>query len=102
MSDAAHDEMAKFGYRFRSLSMSGVAVSNPLIGPLHNKGEAAFERDEGKEASAIPGDQLNVVPASIGLNVLSKLHLYIACGEHKIYLTAADAGRMPAQPPAGR
>ena len=88
---------APFGYRFKSLSLSGISDTNPLIGLLHNQAEAAFERDEGKVASAIPGERLGIVPLEIGLNVLSKLHLYIAYGEQKIYLTAADAGAAPAQ-----
>jgi hypothetical protein len=100
LKSAKPNDLARFAYRFKSLSMSGVSVSNPLISLLHSNAEAAFERDEGKAASSIIGDRLNVVPLSIGLNVLAKLHLYIAYGEHEIYLTGANAGKTSPPAPA--
>jgi hypothetical protein len=35
--------------------------------------------------------RLNTTQALLGMNILSKLHLYIAYRERKIYLTAANA-----------
>lgn len=63
-------------YPFKSLSFEGVSVSNPqiIIGDEIMKGEG------------------NLV---LGMNILSRLHLYIDYKERKLYATARDA-QLPA------
>ena len=66
-----------YTYPFKSLSFEGVSVSNPeiTIGDELMKGEARLV---------------------VGMNILSKLHLYIDYKEKKLYATARDA-----KPPPG-
>lgn len=92
IASAKPGDLAQVQYRFKSLTLNGIAVSNPLFAIRRDQAEAAFERDEGKAASAIYGDTLDVVPLHIGLDILTKLHIYIAYGEREIYVTSANAG----------
>ena len=95
-----HDASAKPGdplsyrYRFKSLSLSGIAVSNPDLLILPDLAERAFEKRHDDEKSLndpIYGEHLQKQDVILGMDVLSKLHLYISYKEKKLYFTAADA-----------
>lgn len=98
VAGAKPDDLVRFRYRFKSLSMDGVAISNALVSIIRSEIDHAYARDEGKAANYF-SDFAGESRMSIGLDVLSKLHLYIAYGEQKIYLTAADAGQPAAKAP---
>jgi len=91
-------------YRFKTLSLSGITVKNPLIGLVPDAVGQQARRDfadtkmngyQGEEASSGP-------PLILGTDVLRHLHFYIAYKEQKIYATAVDSGRTTtsAPPPA--
>jgi hypothetical protein len=67
------DQSRVYHYPFKSLSFDGVAIYNPDI-PLRPDGETHIRHK-----------------FLIGMNVLRELHLYIAYGEHNIYVTPATA-----------
>ncbi|HEX4105452.1 MAG TPA: retropepsin-like aspartic protease [Rhizomicrobium sp.] len=81
----------RFGYVFHSLAFEGIAVSNPhvLIHPdlvgkndpdnTNTTGSRIARMDDGMEPDLI-----------IGMDVLKHLHLYIAYGEKKLYITPPD------------
>jgi predicted aspartyl protease len=79
--------------QFGSLTLNGLTVQNPQIDIFRNKAADAFrmEHSEKSRDDPIYGTSLDMENFALGMNVLSKLHLYIAYKEHRIYLTAADA-----------
>lgn len=79
--------------QFGSLSLGGLTVQNPQIDILQDLEESAFrmEHSEKSRDDPIYGNQLRSENLILGMNVLSKLHLYIAYKEHELYLTAVDA-----------
>jgi predicted aspartyl protease len=80
----------QFQYRFKSLSIGGLAVNNPLIYIMQDRALASFERNHAPSPDIGNAPHLDTTDILLGMNVISKLHLYIAYKEHKIYLT--DAG----------
>jgi predicted aspartyl protease len=87
------DDSGRMTYRFKALMVGELVVKNPLIHILRNGAQESFEkkhndpigRDSFMREDFQNGDML------LGMNVLTKLHLYIAYKERKIYVTAADA-----------
>lgn len=77
--------------RAMALSTDGLQLMNTRVN-LRPAG-ACKVRYTGKNSVAHYENCLNTVPLQIGLNVLSKLHLYIATKEKMLYFTTADAGQ---------
>jgi hypothetical protein len=78
----------QYRYRFKALSFGNVQAPNPLIDLLPDTAKDRMQF----LASPPFRPWIDVPPLFIGMDVLRKLHLYIAYREQKIYLTAADAG----------
>ncbi|MGD0144141.1 MAG: pepsin/retropepsin-like aspartic protease family protein [Rhizomicrobium sp.] len=73
--DKGKDESeAIYTYPFKALDLQGVSVQNPKI---------VVEPDKLGDPDA--------PELTVGMTVLKKLHLYIAYGEKKLYVTGADA-----------
>lgn len=91
--NADSGDLVQYRYRFKVLSFEGVAVNNPLIHILPNAANRSFRQDfdSKMDADAIYGVKLDSPQMILGMNVLSKLHLFISYKEKKLYLTAADA-----------
>ena len=83
--------------RFHSLTLGAIAVSNPLVWLLPDAAKHSAKIDEWK-VGGLPFYQLEMENPQllVGMDVLRKLHLYIAYHESKLYLTAAEAG-LPAE-----
>jgi hypothetical protein len=88
-----------FGYTFQTLKMGGMTIRNPnlrvvpdLIGTGTVDTLRADSRVRRRTDEFLPTVQ-------IGMDVLSRLHLYIEIKEKTLHFTAANAGRTP-QPPA--
>ena len=79
--------------RFGSLELGGLAVQNPEIDVLPDKELDAFrmEHSEKSRDDPIYGSSLDLSELALGMNVIGKVHTYIAYKEHKLYITAADA-----------
>ncbi len=92
---AKRDDLFQYRYRFKSLSLNGLAVNNPLVYILPDAAGRAFRRnhDAKMDIDAIYGQHLSGPQLVLGTNVLSKLHLFISYKEKVLYLTAADAHR---------
>ncbi|HEX3674480.1 MAG TPA: hypothetical protein VHU87_09430 [Rhizomicrobium sp.] len=78
---------------FKTLTLSGIAVTNPEIYLVPDKvGEQARKDVQDQKLNGYQGNEGIAMPhLTVGLNVLRRLHLYVAYEEHKIYATAADA-----------
>ena len=79
-----------FAHAFHTLAFGGVTVTNPKLMVRPDR-TGAYDHDNG----AVTGTHLfhqddNVEPdISIGMDILSKLHLYFAVPERKLYVTPA-------------
>lgn len=81
--------------RFSALSFNGVIVSNPVLVLWPDK-EIATEFRGQRPVGSVPRPQRTGPDMTIGMDVLSKLHIYVAYKERKLYLTAAAApGNVP-------
>jgi hypothetical protein len=73
--------------RFKSLALGGVTVSGPsieLFPDFLNQGAQAAPI-----GSLIKPDRQELPDMIFGMSIISKLHVYIANREHKLYITAA-------------
>jgi hypothetical protein len=85
---------------FKTLSLSGITVKNPLV---YLEPDAVGRRSQMDQRESQLSSYQSSVPVTephliVGLDVLRHLHLYIAYKEQKIYATAADV--TPPTPPA--
>jgi len=84
----------RFEHVFQKLSFEGLEVGNPHVEIIPNK---IGSKDPNN--GLVTGSRLHKVDDAdvsdpvmlIGMNILSKLHLYIAFGERNIYITPASA-----------
>ena len=92
---AKPDDLFQYRYRFKTLSLNGLAVNNPLIYILPDAAGRTFRRnhDAKMDIDAIYGLHLSGPQLVLGSDVLSKLHLFISYKEKVVYLTAAGAHR---------
>jgi hypothetical protein len=84
--------------RFRSLSIEGVSVSNPIIALIPDMNTRMPEGPSIRDSSGGLNDTRLSAPRSksgadmlIGMSVLKHLHVYIATRERKLYITAGVA-----------
>jgi predicted aspartyl protease len=89
----APGSLEQFFYRFKSLAIGGLAINNPAIRILPNLQLKGFARNHTDKEDFDPqyATHFDTTDMLLGMDVLSKLHLYIAYKEHMIYLTAAGA-----------
>ncbi len=94
MPGASADALIRYRKRFQRLDLEGISVKNPMIAIMPDDEEKAFWKRHSSKSERDPvyGLQFNPEPIVLGMNVLTKLHLYIAYGEKTLYVTAADAG----------
>ena len=93
---------AAYGRIFSSLDFEGVAVKNPhvvVIPQLVGSKDPNNGQRTGNLTKRVddPDDQADML---IGMNILRKLHLYIAFGESRIYISEASAPPKLEGPPA--
>ena len=87
------DQFPVYRKQFTSLALGGLAVQNPQVDILPDLEEKAFRMEHSEKSRDDPvyGTKLESEDFTLGMNVLSKLHVYIAYKEHKMYVTAAGA-----------
>ncbi|MBV8976285.1 MAG: aspartyl protease family protein [Alphaproteobacteria bacterium] len=91
-SPYAAEGFPAFRKQFGSLSFGGLAVQNPLVDILPPLMEQAYRMSHSEKSRDDPiyGDNFRPEEFILGMNVLSKLHVYIAYKERKIYITPVD------------
>ncbi len=76
-----------YRYPFKLLTIGGIAVQNPdLVIATDKLGEVRQPEEIDRNGE----DALHAPPMILGMNVLRKLHLYIAYKEEMLYATGAD------------
>jgi hypothetical protein len=89
-----------FEFVFKNLSFEGLTVSNPHIVVLPDKAGSKDPNNgfvTGTRTQKVDDPDSSDPVMLIGMNILGKLHLYVAFSENKIYMTPAAA---PAPAPA--
>jgi predicted aspartyl protease len=74
--------------RFDTLAIEGVTVSAPMITLIPDRLKVTAEQRP--LGSLIRDTDYGLPDLILGMSVLSKLHVYIAYKEHKVYITAAN------------
>lgn len=92
-----NDEQAVvYTYPFRTLSFEGVTISNPKVRILPNiMGRNADQSHKMNTLIGRNSDDIALPEVIVGMDVLTKLHLYFAFKEHKLYITEASAAPAP-------
>lgn len=95
--------VAAFGRVFSSLDFEGVAVTNPHV-VIIPRLIGSKDRNNGfrTDSRVKMVDDIDGAPDMlIGMDILKKLHLYIAFGEDRIFITEASAPSKRVLPPTG-
>lgn len=82
-----------FRYVFKNLSLEGITINNPHIVVLPDRTGSKDPNNDyvtGSRVQHVDDRDVSDPVMLIGMNILSKLHLYIAFGEQKIYITPAS------------
>jgi len=99
------DSLKVYKHQFKTLSFGDgamVNVNNADIRIIPNAVGRNMDRTPLQGSRVVTEKDLMVIPDMlIGMNVLRKLHLYVAFGEAKLYVTDAT-GVAPAQPAASQ
>lgn len=96
---APEDGDKAFEHVFQKLSFEGLEVSNPHIEIIPDKTGSKDRNNDYVTGSRVRrvDDADTAGPVMlIGMNILRRLHLYVAFGERKMYVTPAPASPPPA------
>ncbi len=74
--------------QFATLSFDGVTVTNPVLDLIPDRQTGAFGEERPTGSLTRPPDR-GLPDLIVGMSVLSKLHMYVAYKERKVYITAA-------------
>jgi hypothetical protein len=81
-----------YGHVFKSLTFGDIAVNNPHIDIIPNAmGRNADRAQLVTDRTKSEKDLINAPDVIVGMDVLRKLHIYLAFGENKMYISAASA-----------
>lgn len=90
-----------YKHLFKTLAFGGITVSNPELELIPNAmGKDADRAQLVGDRTKTERDLLDVPDVTIGMDVLRKLHIYMALKEEKLYITEASAAAIP-MPAAG-
>ncbi len=90
------DRNQAFEHIFKKLSFEGLEVANPHVIVIPDKVGSNDPNNgfiTGTRTRRVDDRDASDPAMLIGMNILSKLHLYIAFAENKIYITPASAPR---------
>jgi predicted aspartyl protease len=93
IANAPADSLVQYRHSFKAITMNGIAIRNPSLDILPDRMEQQMRGELGKLADdpqfGLSGGE---VPRLIlGMDVLRKLHLYIAYKEQMLYVSGAAA-----------
>ena len=90
---AAPDDLFQYRYQFKSLSIQGLVIKDPLVYILPDLANEAFHKKHLDKIDLDPiyAARLIVPQLIVGTDVLSRLHLYISYAQSRLYVSQADA-----------
>src|SRR6185312_13814340 len=103
------DRAKTYTHRFKSLALEGIAIGNPTLDLipdlLRNKIHDPRDTVSGDTRIKNPSRKTTLDDMIVGMDILHRLHVYIAYKEKKLYITpatpapaAATATAQPAKP----
>jgi predicted aspartyl protease len=83
-----------YSHKFASLSVGGLNVESPDIIVMKDRMGAgpAMRRSSIRGVVGDPYNRVNLDRLVIGMNILKRLHVYIAYGERRLYISPAGSG----------
>lgn len=97
-------DVQSYTHRFKSLSFDGIAIFNPTIRIIpdlvHPKIMDPHDALEGDTRVKNPATHAGLDQMILGMDILRRLHVYIAYREKKLYLTPASPIAPNGAPPA--
>ena len=89
-----------YTHRFKSLSLEGIAISNPTLVLIPDMMRKMDPHDsiEGDTRIRNPNSDIGTPDMILGMDILRRLHVYIAYKEKKLYITPAGASATSAAP----
>ena len=93
LPDAKDTDLVRYRRRFETLSLDGVTVKRPLIYLHADAAEKTFRRNHNDKTQFNPETRIELEKQdlAVGMNILGKLHLYIAYKEKMVYVSGANA-----------
>lgn len=93
VSEAGANSLAVYRKHFGAISLGGLMDKDPAMVIIDDKEEDAFRMEHSEKSRDDPvyGAEFQVEDLTLGMSVISKMRIYIAYKEHKIYATGADA-----------
>jgi hypothetical protein len=90
---ATDQSLVPYYHVFKTLTVGDITITNPAIGILNDAEQVSFRAHHHDKIDLDPvyGSSLPTSQINLGMDVLRKLHLYVAYGEKTLYVTAADA-----------
>jgi len=80
-----------YKHAFSSIAFEGLTVTNPKISVVVDRMAKSLTTNSIRGSLQDPYSRASD-PFIIGMNVLKKLHVYVAYGEKKLYITPAGTG----------
>lgn len=97
----APDDQKIYQHRFESLSFGDLQVKNAVVHIIPDLKVRNFGEQQTTASRARSyRDELGLLDMYLGMNVLSKLHVYLAFGEKRAYFSPIAAGGAPASAPS--
>ncbi len=85
------NKLNSYSHAFSSITIEGLTVANPKITVVADRMGARLATNSIRGATQDPYSRASD-SLIIGMNVLKKLHIYVAYGEKKLYITPAGTG----------
>jgi predicted aspartyl protease len=84
-------KVTAYTHRFKSLSLEGIAISNPTLALIPDMMRKMDPHDsiEGDTRIRDPNSDVGTPDVILGMDILRRLHVYIAYKEKKLYITPA-------------
>lgn len=100
--NASADTAVKYRKTFQSLSLEGISISNPTIYVRSRAMEDAMMStvDPRLQTDTVYGPDFEKMDLLLGMNILGRLHMYVAYKEEMLYISAAKASPIGAAAPA--
>ena len=96
LEKSGDDKFPVYRKRFATLEMNGLVVSNPQVSIIPDKIRKRIDQHTTGTSTQIDDAKLNEI--MLGANILSKLHVYIAVKEKKLYISPLPAPKAAAPP----